>query len=328
MASIRDVANLAGVSPATVSRVMNGTAKVDEEKVQRVLHAIEETGFKPNEVARSLFKKSSRMIGVIAPDIENPFFNEMAKAIEGEAYRQGYRMTLCYSENNVEKERESIRMLSSMNADGIILMTNNEEVEENISQCSIPIVLLDRKIQAGGQIANIQADHYRGGRLAAEHLIQCGCRNIVNINGPLRFSSAKERYQGYVDVCRLYGREIQSIECEYDFKEGLLTAEQIITRYPGVDGIIANNDMVAMSVYKVLCKAGYQVPEDVQLIGFDNVMLSQLFTPELTTIEQPVQAMGKAAARIIIENEKGREIPPETVFPVKLIKRETTVLKR
>ena len=116
MASIREVAKLAGVSPATVSRVMNGTANVDKEKASRVERAIEETGFKPNEVARALFKKSSRVIGVIAPDIDNPFFNEMAKAIEGEAYRQGYRITLCYSENNVEKERESIRMLSSMNA--------------------------------------------------------------------------------------------------------------------------------------------------------------------------------------------------------------------
>ena len=102
MTSIRDVAKLAGVSPSTVSRVMNGTAKVDEEKMQRVLNAISETGFKPNEVARSLFKKSSRIIGVIAPDIENPFFTEMAKVIEGEAYARGYRMTLCYSENKPE----------------------------------------------------------------------------------------------------------------------------------------------------------------------------------------------------------------------------------
>ena len=125
MTSIRDVAKLAGVSPSTVSRVMNGTAKVDEEKMQRVLNAISETGFKPNEVARSLFKKSSRIIGVIAPDIENPFFTEMARSIEGEAYARGYRMTLCYSENKPEKEKESIRMLSRMNADGIILMYNN-----------------------------------------------------------------------------------------------------------------------------------------------------------------------------------------------------------
>ena len=160
MTSIRDVAKLAGVSPSTVSRVINGTAKVDEEKMQRVLNAISETGFKPNEVARSLFKKSSRIIGVIAPDIENPFFTEMAKAIEGEAYARGYRMTLCYSENKPEKEKESIRMLSRMNADGIILMTNNEEIDAEVKDCGIPVVAVDRRINADGELAFVEADHY------------------------------------------------------------------------------------------------------------------------------------------------------------------------
>ena len=159
MTSIRDVAKLAGVSPSTVSRVINGTAKVDEEKMQRVLNAISETGFKPNEVARSLFKKSSRIIGVIAPDIENPFFTEMAKAIEGEAYARGYRMTLCYSENKPEKEKESIRMLSRMNADGIILMTNNEEIDAEVKDCGIPVVAVDRRINADGELAFVEADH-------------------------------------------------------------------------------------------------------------------------------------------------------------------------
>ncbi len=132
MASIREVAKLAGVSPATVSRVMNGTAKVDEEKKQRVLRAIDETGFKPNELARALFKQSSKIIGVILPDIDNPFFSEAAKAIEAEAFRQGYKILLCYSDNNDEKEALNIQMLIQMKADGIIIMTNGEETGKNI----------------------------------------------------------------------------------------------------------------------------------------------------------------------------------------------------
>ena len=199
MTSIRDVAKLAGVSPSTVSRVMNGTAKVDEEKMQRVLNAISETGFKPNEVARSLFKKSSRIIGVIAPDIENPFFTEMAKSIEGEAYARGYRMTLCYSENKPEKEKESIRMLSRMNADGIILMTNNEEIDAEVKDCGIPVVVVDRRIHAEGELAFVEADHYEGGKLAARHLIQCGCRNIVNISGTTEVFQCQRQISG---ICR------------------------------------------------------------------------------------------------------------------------------
>ena len=314
MTSIRDVAKLAGVSPSTVSRVMNGTAKVDEEKMQRVLNAISETGFKPNEVARSLFKKSSRIIGVIAPDIENPFFTEMANSIEGEAYAQGYRMTLCYSENKPEKEKESIRMLSRMNADGIILMTNNEEIDAEIKDCGIPVVVVDRRIHADG-------------KLAARHLIQCGCRNIVNISGPQKYSSARNRYRGYVDICKQYGREVQNLECEYSFEQGLLTAEEILERYPAVDGIISCNDMVAISVFKVLRRHGYKIPEDVQIIGFDNIALAHLMTPELTTIRQPIADMGKTAVRCIINYATGVDVTQENKFPVTLIKRETTVMK-
>lgn len=327
MASIRDVAKLAGVSPATVSRVMNGTANVDAEKTRKVLHAIEETGFKPNEVARALYKKSSKIIGVIAPDIDNPYFTELAKAIEGETYKQGYRMTLCYSENNLEKERESIRMLSRMNADGIILMTNNEEIEEEVERCGIPVVVVDRRIHSDKELAYVEAEHYEGGRIAAGHLIQCGCRNIVNICGPQKYSSARDRYQGYLDVCRHYQREVQCMECEYSFEEGLIVAEQLLKKYPGVDGIIACNDVVAISVYKVLLRHGYKIPEDIQLIGFDNVALGRLMTPELTTVEQPIVNMGKTSVRLIIDHAKGRPVQHENRFPVTLIRRETTVLK-
>ena len=123
MAGIRDVARLAGVSPSTVSRVMNGTAHVEEDKKQKVLAAIQETGFKPNELARALFKQSSKIIGVIVPNIENPFFNELAKAVEEEAYRNGYKILLCNSNNNTEKELLNIQMLGRMKADGVIIVT-------------------------------------------------------------------------------------------------------------------------------------------------------------------------------------------------------------
>lgn len=289
MASIREVAKIAGVSPATVSRVMNGTANVDEEKKQRVLDAIQETGFKPNELARALFKKSSKIIGMIVPNIENPFFSEIAKAVEAEAFQNGYKMLLCNSANNPKKERMNIQMLVQMQADGIVIMTNSDRTGKKIAECGLPVVVMDRKLSKGREIAFIESDHYKGGKLAAEHLIECGCQHIVCLRGPMKFSSGQQRYQGYEDVCRKYGRKAVWIDCDYDYDAGLAAAEELIRRYPDTDGILASNDMAAMAVYKVLHQNGRRVPEDVQLVGFDNIEFSRRMTPELTTISQPLK---------------------------------------
>lgn len=325
MASIRDVAKLAGVSPATVSRVMNGTANVEDEKKKRVEAAIFETGFKPNEIARSLFKKSSKLIGMIVPNIENPFFNELAKAVEEESYKKGYRVTLCSSNNDLEKEKKNLNLLSSMNADGIILMTNQEKIEHEVKKCKIPVIMIDRQIEGTGA-ASISADHYKGGRIAVEHLLECGCKKIIQLNGPLVFSSARQRRQGYLDVCRERAIEPLMMDCLYDYEDGLMKTEELIQKYPDADGIIAANDMVAVSAYKVLTNRGCRVPEDIQLIGFDNISLSWMMTPEFTTIAQPIYQMGCTAVELLLNSVEGNEIE-HPVFDVTLIKRSTTIKK-
>lgn len=326
MASIKKVAEIAGVSPSTVSRVMNGTAKVDEKKRQRVLDAIEEIGFRPNELARALLKKTSKIIGVIVPNIENPFFSELAKAIEEEAYCNGYKILLCNSNDNTDKEKINIQMLNQINADGIIIMTNSELVTNNVlNECKIPIVMVDRKLPGGDEIANIQSDNYKGGRIATEHLINCGCKNLVCIRNKLEYDSGKQRYKGYRDICKQYGIEEQYVDCKYDYEEGLKAARILIEKYPDVDGIIACNDIVAISTYKVLTEAGYRVPDSVQIIGFDNIRFSSIFTPGITTIHQPIKDMGTLAVQIIMKNIKKEVFNKENIFDVKLIERQTTI---
>ncbi len=324
MASIREVAKLANVSPATVSRVMNGTANVDEEKKERVLRAISETGFVPNEVARSLFKKSAKTIGLLVPSIENPFFVQLANAIEKTAEEHGYRMILCGTGSAYEKEKSMIQMLTSMNADGIIMTTSNPEVKPLIEQCSIPVVITDRQSENISGCDYVHCDHYVGGRLAVKHLLECGCRNIVCMKGSQDISSAKERYEGYRDVCREKGIKEQSINCDYDFEEGLKKTEELLEKYPKVDGIIACNDMVAISVYKILHKKGISVPEQIQIVGYDNVNLASLMTPELTTVAQPIEEIGKKAAEMIIDRKDGQKTNKEYIYQATLIKRETT----
>lgn len=324
MATIREVARLAGVSPSTVSRVMNGTAKVDEEKKQRVLDAIQETSFQPNELARALYKKSSKIIGLIVPNIENPFFSELARVIEEEAFRHGFRLLLCNSNNDAKKEQINISMLDQMKADGIILITNSGHTERMIADCSLPVVIVDRHIADTGEAAFVESNHYRGGRLATECLLACGSRSPVCLRGPQRFTSGILRFRGYQDVCRENGVEERFIDCTYSFSSGMTAAEQLLAAFPDADGIFAANDMVAVSVYKVLHSHSIRVPEEIQIVGFDDVGLSTLVTPALTTIRQPIQEMGRRAVDIIWMYTEGKPFDRESVFDVELIERETT----
>lgn len=324
MATIREVARLAGVSPATVSRVMNGTAKVDEDKKKRVMDAISETGFQPNKLARALFKNSSGLIGLIVPNIENPFFSELARAIEEEAYTRGYHIVLCSSGNDTEKEYSNIRMLGQMKADGIILITNGEHTEDMIQESELPVIVVDRHLTDRGEIAFIESDHYKGGMLATQCLVDSGCHNIVCMRGPQEYASGVLRYRGYQDICRENGVKERYVDTEYSFESGRRAAEEILKRFPNVDGIVAANDVVAISVYKVLRNAGINVPADIQIVGFDDIGVSSLISPELTTVRQPIKEMGRIAVDTICRYVEGKPYQKESVLDVALIKRETT----
>lgn len=324
MSTIRDIARLAGVSPATVSRVMNGTARVDDEKFRRVTDAIRDTGYQPNALAQALFKNSSRLVGLIVPNIENPFFSELARVIESEAFAKGYHIVLCNSNNEPVKEQTNIDMLGKMRADGIILVTNNSHTGEMISRCELPVIVVDRHVSGSGEIAFIESDHYAGGRMAAQCLVDCGCRRPVCLRGPQEFNSGVLRFEGYRDVCRENGIEPRFIDTRYSFEAGQRSAEQLLERFPDADGIVAANDMVALSVYKVLRGRGVRVPDDMQLIGFDDIGFSSLVSPELTTIRQPVADMGRKAVEIIGKYAAGEPYDTDCVFDVELIERETT----
>ncbi|MBQ8237448.1 MAG: LacI family DNA-binding transcriptional regulator [Oscillospiraceae bacterium] len=324
MINIREVAKLAGVSPATVSRVINGTAKVSAEKRARVLEAISATDFVPNEVARSLYRKSAKLIGLIFPSITNPYFTQVASIIESIASEHGYRVFLCVAGDDVEKEQAAVQTLVSMNADGIIIASTNESIAPYLDMCQIPVVAIDSMFATSRVEAYVCCDYYQGGRVAMEHLIDCGCERIVCIKGPQRIFSAKARYEGYRDVCRERGITERTVCCDYDFHAGLSMTEELLRLYPDVDGIIACNDVVALSTYKILHRKSISVPEQVQLIGFDDIAWSSLFTPALTTVSQPIEQMARRAMELIIDHKTTGEKGVEIVYPVQLTVRETT----
>ena len=326
MVNIREVAKIAGVSPATVSRVINGSANVSLEKRERVLQAVAQTEFVPNETARTLFKKSARTIGLIIPSIKNPYFTQLASLVDEITNSNGYRLFLCNAGNDLMKERAAIQMLVAMNADGIMIASSNEEVYKYVDLSPVPVVAIDSMFPSEKAEAYIYCDYYQGGRMAMEHLLECGCRNVVCIQGPQEIFSAKRRYEGYRDVCRERGIPEYTVTCDYDFNAGLAMTEELLETYPDVDGIIACNDVVALSTYKILHRKNISVPDQVQLIGFDDIMWANLFTPALTTISQPIHRIATRAMELIMDEEfsistkKGAEI----VYPVKLTIRETT----
>lgn len=303
---------------------MNGTANVNEEKKERVLRAISETGFVPNEVARSLFRKSAKIIGLVLPDIDNPFFTQLADAIEKEADANGYRVILYNTRNDFEKEKMALQMLTSMNADGIIFTRTNEKLQPFVAATPIPVVVTDTVFSGGHASAYVHCDFYQGGRMATEYLLECGCQKIVCMKGPQTLSSARARYVGYRDVCRERGIQERTVDTDYSFNMGLTAAEEMLEKYPDVDGIVACNDMVAISAYKVLHKNHIPVPDQVQIIGFDDIFLSTLLTPELTTITQPIKAIGAKAAELIIHSDVQEMNMEKYIFPVALVERETT----
>ena len=324
MISIREVARLAGVSASTVSRVINGTAKVEPEKKARVLQVIEETGFVPNEVARTLFRKSAKTIGLIVPSIRNPYFTELASHIDAYALQSGFRPFLCNTGYDPEKEKAAVQMLVSMNADAIIVASCSEHLQETLNNCPIPVVALDAALYGTDVEACIYCDYYEGGRMSTEYLIERGCQNIVCIKGPQHRYSARARYQGSLDVCRERNLPEQTVDCDYDFDRGIAMTEELLRTYPDVDGIIACNDIVAISTYKVLYKKNMSVPEQVQLIGFDDISFASLLSPELTTICQPIKEMAEKAVELVVNNELTGMTGGKFIFPVALAARQTT----
>lgn len=320
--SIKEIARIADVSPATVSRVMNKTTYVDDDKKSRVLAAIEQTSYVPNKVARSLFKKSSNIIGFIVPNSANPFFTEIGRYMEQVAFERGYHVIFCNSSDDLDKENEYARNLISMNTDGIVLITNNTKARQEIT---VSVITIDREFEYENDFLSVSSDHYLGGKLAVEHLYQKGCRKIAYVGGIERLSSAALRHRAYMDFCKEHKLENITIDCQFDFNDGLEKTEYLLEHYSGIDGIIAANDIVALAVYKVLRRHDIDVPNQVKLIGYDNIRESSRVTPALTTIAQPIQEIAEITANNIIDIIEGKEIEfRKVVLSVKLIERETT----
>ncbi|MVO99946.1 LacI family DNA-binding transcriptional regulator [Paenibacillus lutrae] len=324
MTSIKDVARIAGVSVATVSRVLNDKGYVGQNTREKVEKAIKETSYKPNEVARSLFKKQSNTIGLIVPDIMNPFFTELARAVEDMATKLGYNVILCNSDGDKDKEQAYLDVLKQKYVNGIIVSSNTLTALQ-VEELNVPVVSIDREISKG--LPTIVVENKKGAVMATRFLQNKGCRRIGHIRGSYGVANAEERYEGYKEVVSKepWFRESFIVNGDFDMQFSIEATAELLSLHPEIDGIFAANDIMAIGAMKAAYRLGRKVPEELAVIGFDGIKLSEVMTPELTTIVQPIYQLGETSTTMLISLMEQQPIE-QTYYTmaVELVERKST----
>ncbi|MFC4596784.1 LacI family DNA-binding transcriptional regulator [Cohnella hongkongensis] len=309
MATIKEVAELAGVSIATVSRMINQNGYVSKQAEQSIASAMEQLGYKPL-AARRMAVNSMPTIALILPDITNLFFSELARAIEDVSQQKGYAVFFCNSDHQDHREIRYLDILRKRKIDGIIFASNylTQQELDRLRQQQIPVVVLDRASDTS-KCTLIRSNNYEGAIMAVRHLLDTGCQKIAHIYGPPEIATASERMQGYEDSVRSCSWYTPSLMAPGMFRleGGVQAVETLLNRHPDIDGIFAGNDLMALGALKALHRKGISVPEKIAVCGFDGISLAEIVEPELTTVAQPIYEMGKVAAQSVIQQiEEGR----------------------
>lgn len=332
--TIKDIARLAGVSIATVSKVVNNKDfDISEGTRARVQKIIDEENYRPNSLARSMITKTTKTVGLIIPDVRNPFFTDLARGAEDSAKENGYSLLFCNSDDVLGKEIEYINTLVEKQVDGIVLagsINRNKALEENFS-VNVPIVSLDRKVYFKGIKATVEIDNITGAHDAIEYLIQSGHKDILFLSGQEEVDISKDRLEGYKKALKenhipfnpdyvIFGLYKSEFGYQYIMENELPTK---------VTAIFCGNDLIALGAIKALKSKKIKVPNDISIMGFDDISLASINTPELTTVKQPSYEFGYIAVQRLIDIIEGITNRKDK-FEIKteLIIRESTAMRR
>ncbi len=321
-ASIYDVARESGVSVFTVSAVVNNKSHVGKKLRERVEEAIRKLKYRPNLIARSLAKQRTHTIGMVVPDIANPFFPMVVRGAEDAAQKHGYNLLLCNSDDSLDKEEREIELLLSKRVDGILLTKAAEDfrpaVRQMIKEAAIPFVLVMRTYPKITKDAVI-TDDYQGAYDAVCHLARSGRRRIGLISGPLKVSNAVARWQGFQDALKANGLTFEKelmVEGDYRIESGFRAGHALLSQRP--DGIYVANHLMTVGLLRAAEEMGLSCPEDFGLVSFDDYPWLGVFRPRLTTVELPKLQLGSEAAELLIERISGsrkkavvRKLQPE-----------------
>jgi LacI family transcriptional regulator len=315
MATIRDVAEHANVSVATVSRVLNDKGYVKSSTREKIEKSIQRLNYTPNSIARSLYKKKTNTIGVLIPDIENPFFPELYKKIESNANVEGYNILLFSSNYDIKREKKFIELMSSKTIDAAIIVSDTL-MEQDLAMVNIPLLTIDRKIS--DDITSITVNNYNGGKMAVDYLVNKGSENIIHISGPKGNETATERLKGFKDRMIFYGYTPIIVEGDYQITEATASTLTLFEEHSNIDGIFAGNDLIAVGVIKALAKMNIDY-RSINLIGFDGISVGNAITPEITTLKQPIDKIANDAIKLLLSEKDNLH----KVHEVTLIERET-----
>ena len=322
--TIKDVAELVGVHPSTVSRVINDDSRISEKTREKVFLIIKKLGYTPNAIARGLKTKRTYTLGMIIPDITNPFFAEIARGVEDAANKNDFNIILCNTDDRLKKERTYLEILRGKRVDGLILGTAHIkdksilELEKN----NFPYILVSRNIEGLDKNCVI-VDDEAGGIMAAEYLIKLGHRRIAHITGPLKTRSALNRLKGYKLTLKKHEIEYEDElvgEGDFRIKGGYQVMKRFLKLNEPPTAIFAANDLLALGAMQAIQKKNFHIPEDFSVIGFNDIELASFVYPALTTIRQPMLEMGALAVKMLLRIiEEGEFNQRKIVLKPKLI---------
>ena len=328
MATLKDVAKASGLTVGTVSRVLNNRGYISDKTREKVYRVMKELNYQPNEMARSLSKQKNNTIGVILPQIEHPYFAKVLSRLEREAAKQGYRIMLFVSRNKEKREEQCIEMCKSGRVAGVVLCSGSFETEK-FRGLDFPLITLERSMDEG--TSGVECDNYQGGTMATQHLIDKGCHKLMYIGGMSAGEDihmpADFREVAFRDTCAKTKTENVVIVTEkqmFDSMEYYEFVREKLIEHPDVDGVFASSDVIGAYVLQACADLGIKVPEQLKIVGFDDVNIAQFTSPGLTTIHQPVEQMAELAVAAIAQIDEGKVVPTKTVFPVTLVERGTT----
>lgn len=328
--SIKEISQKAGVSIATVSRVINKKGRYSKETEERVMRIIEENHYEPNLVARGLRVQRMKNVGIIVPDITNEFFMKLVHKIEKELFAKGYETFLCNTDEHEELERVRTQMMAMQNVCGLIFLSGGT-AERSGSHSDIPTVYIDRfPREACEHDCLISSDNIQGGYLATRELIDQGCKDILIMTSRKPISVYADRFEGYVRALTQQGLEASHIHASYldrlhyqdAYEEMVRMLDAGEFRY---DGIFACSDWLALGCYKALAERGYDIPGQVKIAGFDDISITAFNAVPITTVRQQVDSIGRLAAEQLLRILDGEVAPDAPIrVPVELVPREST----
>lgn len=329
MLRIREVADYAGVSPATVSRVLNNYPYIRDEVRSSVLDAIKQLGYEPNRVAQRLRATNSLLIGIVVTDITNPFFNTILASVEDVFFKKGFSVLMSNTTGDPQKELAYLSILENEDVGGLIIAPTSENVGEvaQLADAGLPIVVIDRRVTSGN-VDMVLSDNVAGARSAIEHLIDLGHQRIGHIGGPLHLTSGRERYQGYREAMQDAGLvvDLEWVRFgDHKHESGYKYALELLAVDPPLTALFIENNMMTLGALNAIHERHRRIPEDIAVVGFDDVPWSKSLNPPLTVVAQPMLEIGYRAASLLLERIEAPDLPSRVeVLPTNLIVRASS----